>query len=60
MTTPWDRAAQDELAEMRDDALTQPCTYCGQPVGERCWNKVSEAMLDKAPAHHVRLRAVGY
>lgn len=60
MTTPWDREARDEMAVMRDDALTVPCDYCRQPTGEPCWNKTTGAALDKPPAHHVRLRAVGY
>lgn len=51
---------QQEAAEMRDDALTIPCPYCRQPVGEPCFNAASGEMVNKYPAHLQRLQGVGY
>lgn len=45
---------------MRGDALTIPCPYCRQPVGERCFNEVNGEMVSKYPAHLMRLKGVGY
>lgn len=56
----WEAHVRAEAAEMRDDALTVPCPFCRQPVGEPCFNKSSGLMVNHFPAHLRRLREVGY
>lgn len=61
--TGWAEQQRDADAAWRFEraqAEQVQCPWCHKPAGETCWNSVTDAPLEKVPAHWQRMFAAAH